>query len=53
MYSNTTKTNKKSAKCTPVTFDDLCQNVYIIMLIYAEEKGLYISETGRTVTLFP
>ena len=37
----------------PVTFDNLCQNVYIIMLLYAEEKGLYILETGRTVALFP
>ena len=53
MYSNTTKTNKKSAKCTPVTFDDLCQNVYIIMLIYAEEKGSYVLEIGWTVALFP
>ena len=31
----------------------LCQNVYIIMLIYAEEKGLYVLETGGTVALFP
>ena len=31
----------------------LCQNVYIIMLIYAEEKGLYGLEIGWTVALFP
>ena len=31
----------------------LCQNVYIIMLIYAEEKGLYVLEIGWTVALFP
>ena len=44
---------KISAKCTPVTFMILCQNVYIIMLIYAEEKGLYVLEIGWTVALFP
>ena len=31
----------------------LCRNVYIIMLIYAEEKWLYVLETGWTVALFP
>ena len=30
----------------------LCQNAYI-MLVYAEEKGLYVLETGWTVALFP
>ena len=44
---------KMYAKCTPVTFDDLCWNVYIIMLIYAEEKGLYVLEIGWIVALFP
>ena len=31
----------------------LCWNVYIIMLIYAKEKGLYVLEIGWTVALFP
>ena len=31
----------------------LCRNVYIIMLIYAEEKGLYVLEIEWTVALFP
>ena len=31
----------------------LCPNVYIIMLIYAEEKGSYVLEIGWTVALFP
>ena len=31
----------------------LCRNVYIIVLIYAEEKGLYVLEIGWPVALFP
>ena len=47
-----------SAKCTPVTSNDfvsecLHYNVYIYIYIYAEEKGLYVLETGWTVALFP